>query len=62
MTAIEAIRKFQHELRDFGAEQFGTDNMQTAQAVIEAIGVLTRVIGRIQDEALQSADWPASRT
>lgn len=62
MRATEAIRQFQQELREFGAAQFGTDNMQTAQACIEAITVLSRVIGKINDEALQSCEWPAQRT
>jgi CHAD domain-containing protein len=61
MKAIAAIHQFQKELRDFGAEQFGTDNMQTTQACIEAVTALSRLIGKINDEALQSAEWPSQR-
>lgn len=62
MKAIEAIQRFQSELREFGAEQFGTDNMQTAQACIRSITVLSELRGKIQDEALQMSEWPAART
>lgn len=61
MNARDAILDFKKELRDFGAQQFGTDNMGTAQACLEALTVLSRVIGKIEDEALQSAEWPALR-
>jgi hypothetical protein len=62
MKARDAIQNFRKELREFGAQQFGTDNMGTVQACIEALTVLSRVIGKMEDEALQSAEWPESRT
>lgn len=37
MNARDAILDFKKELRDFGAQQFGTDNMGTAQACLEPL-------------------------
>lgn len=62
MRAEDAIEDFRKELRLFGAQQFGTDNMRTVQACIDASLALTRVIEEMRADALLVADWPSQRT
>ena len=59
MNAIDKIREFQTGLRDLGAAQFGTDNMQTTKACIEAITALSCVVVAMQDECLFQIAWPS---
>ena len=62
MKATAAIEQFRKELRDFGAEQFGTDNMRTVKACVEAAAALSCLRLEIEGEALIDAEWPAART
>jgi hypothetical protein len=59
MKAIQAIEQFKKDLRDFGAAQFGTDNMRTTQACIEAITTLSVLQKEMQAEAVFDAEWPS---
>jgi hypothetical protein len=59
MNAIDTIREFQKGLRELGAAQFGTDNMDTTKACIQAITDLTEVVTAMQDEGLFDAEWPS---
>jgi len=59
MNAIDKIREFQMGLRELGASQFGTDNMETTKACIEAITGLSEVVTAMQDQGLFDSEWPS---
>jgi hypothetical protein len=54
----QGIDRIISEVRTFGAEMLGTDNIGTCKASIEAIRALRRLNEAIADEACQDYEWP----